>query len=402
MRKRSQDYVEASISMEDRIEQRKKLNNKLIPFNIFIAVISLVAIISLLLGNFWSVSIEYNVDNATIEQLVASGGGLPEEVAVDYNALDINVAFVVSLNLQPKDLIKGVFGDNSDAVSAMIGSVLKDVLNTAKDLVKQVFSAGVKIALVTAFNEIKNNEEIATLIGDMDLQPVEDIVVELFEETPDTEQIGQDLLAFISAQVAASGETLTPEMENEIMASYNQTITSLSDEGGNFSLGTAVEVMLTEAGVETGEGTGSVVTEEQILASVEAQVMNKMDENTQKYIAIAYKILGGILVFTMALWASLLIMTILRTLVAKRKGVKFWYIILFGALPFLLFYAIPTLGIKYGMPLAEQYLGESAGMLSNLAISFSSISFISAICTLVLMLMSIFVYGKLKRNAKHA
>ncbi|MDD4840161.1 MAG: hypothetical protein PHE93_05825 [Clostridia bacterium] len=387
-------------SFDESISRRKKLNSQLVSVNFIISIISIVAIISLLMGDFWSVGVEYKVDGAKLEQLMANGGALPEGVEIDYSSLDIDVAFGVSLAFPSDSLIVSAFEDNTTAVSKLLDDTLANVIGTATDLVHQVFRAGVKFALATALDEIKTNEEIADLVNNLDLAPVESIIDELFEESPDTAQIENDLISLIQTQIESAGESFTPQMEDEIHNSYTQIITELSDDEGNFSLYSAVSVMLDEAGMSMGD-TGTVVTEEQLSMAVRNEILSAMGPDAINYVAIAYKVIGGLLLFTIAMWAFLLLSTVLHTF-SNKKGVKMWYVVLWCALPYLLMVGVLKLVSIYGMDYAKAYLGSQASILDGLAINASGNTYISAICVAILIVISLGFYARLRKNAKRA
>lgn len=395
MRKNRQ--AENYIDENDRIAQKKKLNNKLLPFNIIIAALSIIAIVSLLSFTFWKAEATYTVDDATLEMLVANGG-MPEGFTSS-ESLGISVDFEIAFKLEPMSLIAGALGDNQTAVSKMLDDTLENVMDTAKHLIKQVFNAGVKIAIATAMDQISSNEEVQQVLEQIHIDEVENIINELLEPEPDTALIEEDLINLLKLQFENMGETFTPEMETEIRASYNQTITQLSDEEGNFSVYSAAEVILEEAGVENQFEEQMVASEEQLVEAMRSAIMQNMDAQTLGYVALAYKIIGWILIVIIALWGLLLLSSVLR-IFAKNKGVKVWYVILLCALPYLILVLAIKLLLKYGMQFAISNLGEQASLLLNLSISVSGIVWVSATCVLGLILLSIFGYGRMKKEAR--
>lgn len=394
---RKNRHAENYIDENDRIAQKKKLNNKLLPFNIIIAALSIIAIVSLLSFTFWKAEATYTVDDATLEMLVANGG-MPEGFTSS-ESLGISVDFEIAFKLEPMSLIAGALGDNQTAVSKMLDDTLENVMDTAKHLVKQVFKAGVKIAIATAMVEISSNEEVQQVLEQIHIEEVENIINELLEPEPDTVLIEEDLINLLKLQFENMGETFTPEMETEIRASYNQTITQLSDEEGNFSVYSAAEVILEEAGVENQFEEQMVASEEQLVEAMRSAIMQNMDAQMLGYVALAYKIIGWILIVIIALWGLLLLSSVLR-IFAKNKGVKVWYVILLCALPYLILVLAIKLLLKYGMQFAISNLGEQASLLLNLSISVSGIVWVSAACVLGLILLSIFGYGRMKKEAR--
>ncbi|NCA93178.1 hypothetical protein EOM82_08085, partial [bacterium] len=66
----------------------KKLNLKLIPYNIIIAIISVVCVVTLALGTFWKFSISYQMSEDMMKALLqnAGDGENMEEGAEDFFA----------------------------------------------------------------------------------------------------------------------------------------------------------------------------------------------------------------------------------------------------------------------------------------------------------------------------
>jgi len=392
-------YADGANSYIDENERlRKKLNARLIACNIIIAALCIASVVSLFSGDFWKIEATYTVDENTVQALAVASGGesIPD---IDYSALDINVQFSVALSFKPQSLLAGVFGDNTAAVTKMLDDTLANILETAKTLIKNVFQAGLKIAIATALDAIKSDEEIAGVLGQIEEQEVQQIIEELLEPNPDTAAIEENLVAMARAQIEAAGETFTAEMEAEIRAAYNQTITELSDDEGNFSIYSAASVMLEEAGISQSLEDEYAAGEEQLTAAMRTAIMRQMDETTMGYVALAYKIIGGILLALIVLWSILLLSSVLR-IFSKKKAVKMWYVILFCALPYLLFVATINILVRYGMSALGSMFGEQAAMIEGLQISASGMTIVSAICVAVLVLMSIFVYGRTRREAR--
>lgn len=412
--------------------ESKRLYKKLIPFNIIIAIISIIGMVTLLLGNFWTFSASMSFDQEMIEKFMGdaiSGGGDSEDnplAGVDLSTLDLDVTFGFSIALEPDVLLKAATADNTSAVQGMIDPIINSFLSQAKDVFKSTLKSVAKLAVASAINEFNSTlatetssdvPEVAAAVDALDMDAVNSTIDELLSDDPDIPAVKDNLSEIIVEQALAQyelqyGEPLSEEdrtaLETEIDTQIGSTLDTVIEEMGgeeNFNVNNIVMTMASETGfIDVPEG--EQLTEEDLTVALREKLMEGMDDQVIQYLAIAFKVLAYMLIIPIAAWALLAFFSIIRIFM-KNKRVKMWFAKLVCALPYILFAGIPTLLVKYGPTLLKKYAPNLVPasfdtILSGLTISFTSFTWVSAICVVALYFISIFFYNRLKRKAKRA
>lgn len=409
----------------------KRLNKKLIPFNIIIAIISIVGIVTLLLGNFWTFSVNMKFDQEMLQGIIgdampAGGEEGSEEMSLDLSSLNLDVSFGFSIALEPEMLLKAATADNTAAVQGMIDPIINDFLSQAKDVFKATLKSVAKVAVATAINEFNNTvvaeagaevPEVAAAVEALDMEAVDSTIDELLSDDPDIPAVKENLSTIIIEQALAQyelqyDEPLSEEdraaLESEIDTTIGSALDGVIEQMGgeeNFNVNNIVMTMASETGfIDIPEG--ETLTDEDLTVALRDMIMENMDAEVIGYMATAFKVLSYMLIIPIAAWALLAFFSFIRIFM-KNKRVKMWFAKLVCATPYILFAGIPTLLVKYGPTLLKKYapslVPESLdSILGSLTITFTSLTWISAICVAALYFISIFFYNRLKKKAKRA
>ena len=118
---------------------------------------------------------------------------------------------------------------------------------------------------------------------------------------------------------------------------------------------------------------------------------------------------GYFLFFVMACWAYVLIKIIVKTIFCKNKTVGLFFPRMFGWMPHVFFVGLPMFLIKYlplfaekivaSQPEMQESMNSIMSILEMIKLSVSSLTWISALCTVILMVLLIF-YWPMRRRAK--
>lgn len=161
-----------------------------------------------------------------------------------------------------------------------------------------------------------------------------------------------------------------------------------------------------EAETETsGSSSGEIKSMDDVKAYVIEKIFGAIDEQTVRYAGIAMSVLGYFLLFIMACWAYVLIKVIVKMLFCKNKTVGLFFPRMFGWIPHVLFIGLPMLALKFLPQILEQ-VGADAGeslqtILNMLSVNFTSLTWVSALCTVVLLVV-LFIYYPERRASKRA
>ncbi|MBR1747041.1 MAG: hypothetical protein IJ735_02380 [Clostridia bacterium] len=414
-------------------------NGKIIITNVIIVLVAVAAIVTLWLGSFMQIDLSLTVNQKNVEEIAG------EEA--DVSALgEFSITIPLSLTLKDSDGISAIFGDRTavtkQVVEREISSVLQNLFSAAKDVMKTVTKAVVNKAVDEAKNAIEkqlgegtdtqkvleeqygvSGEDIETFKTELSdtitlvldggstddlkakLEDSEtlDKILEAYAEAELKEKLGVDTLDDEQkAQAAANAE----EKKNEVLDKYDEVIEQFADEEGNLSVGSIVAGMMDEAGIKDDNGDKvKIETEEDLKNFISEKINGTMEENTE-YIGYALMGLGVFVLFVMACWAYVILKIIIK-LFMKNKTVFFGLPQAFGWMPHVFFIGLPMTIIRLSdviLPKLSDQLGEDATKVVKMAqnmvsLNVSSLTWVSALCTVVLLIISFFYY-KWRRQIK--
>ena len=349
-------------SAEEEMEARQK---KLIPLNIVVAVMALVAAISILFLPL----LRLNVEDAAELMAAGDAGGSQEsgdEGQTSAEEMLSGFSFAVSLN--------GVDFVNIGFSGSLTGSLI--------DILSEAFSERadelVARALAAELSDSGIDEEVVSEIGG---------AIRGLEAAQTGEAIGGVASALAQTLADSLGESAsadTAELESGIREMYDDTV---SHTGGVFT--TEALICVTASGsLNEGDGTGEVYTSftELLNASFasEGGSFGEIDETIPKGALVG---IGAAIAFFAFVWFVLFLFALVRIFL-KNKRFTMWYVKLFGFFPCLLFGVAPLV--------AGSVVPEAAAVTGML----SSLSWISGACYVLLWLISVFWAFPIKRKIR--
>ncbi len=399
----------------------RKLNFKLIPYNIIIALISIACLLSLALGTFWKFSISYQMSEDIMKGLLENtSGAQPLEEGeedffanIDFESIAAQAKFEIGLSISPDVLFTSLSGDDNETVTKALNTASSEILSNVDNIIKSIFSAGMKLAVAMAVEEINSTiaeeaESLAPENAHLDLSGVDDLVDELLSDSPDSAQIKSDLIDLVNTQI--ENADLTEEQKAQLMAEseanvgdfYDNIIEEYGDENGAIvPANIALSLMGDSLNIDIeGEDEATV---ENISMAVTEKIVSSMNEDTLNKISLVFKGLAIFLVVVMAAWALLAIKALLK-LFFKNKGVGLGLARLLGWMPYVFLVGIPMVIImllpKILASVSSTQIAEYTKYAEGLSLEFKSLTFISALGTVALMLINWFGYKSTKKRIK--
>lgn len=420
----------AADSPEQWRAEKKKLHRKLILPNLCILLISLIAAISLVSGPFLQVTVPLNAD--TVETLVNLAGSDADPNAANdsaevliYIAKDIDTQIQISVAFD--DIVAAGVTDGEAGLRQLLDHSLADLPDVADSVSEQIMPALLSIAAV----QLAENVSLA----DIDTDSFNDTIALLGNQDPEGART-----EFESAVEIFADEQLNIELSEDdrasIMDIYDKVIDTMTVDGEfSFSnLFPALQTLINEFGKNQSENTNdpsdssatSVTDEpapiepaapfasavqtdaeragetdspasvnseyERILKIMEhpSTLVDEMDGETLQIVLTVCKGMAYFLIACAGLWAILAIFALLHILLPNKK-VGMWYVKLTGLLPFLLFFALPTLALQVAPSVIP-----SMPALPPLA--FGGITYVSALCLLALWIVSVFWCHPIKKK----
>lgn len=378
---------EKSVLM-DEIARRQR---KLIPLNIVVAIIALVAAVSLLFAPIVSVDAVGLGDYITEMMGEQSSGGDSSEEGPTIDTAKI-VSTVTSnmgnVSLTTMSLATLAFSDDltetlKDYVSEIGSETLK---KSEKELITDV-----AVPMMVEMMEEESGEEAPDNIKNMDADAIYDKAKAL--ETASAGEVDETISALAEELQNQLGEDYISDenladLESSIRTVYDDTVAATD---GTFTIESCICVFASKSLQESGEIT-------QTFTSYADLIDYFMDSSSELDDAIAQvepilKIVAIALLFFTAVWLILFLFAFLH-LFAKNKRFTMWYVKLFGFLPCLIFGVAPLVAgaIVPGM----EGGAEIAGILGMI----STMTWISGACYILLWIISIFWAFPIKRKIR--
>lgn len=378
---------EKSVLM-DEIARRQR---KLIPLNIVVAIIALVAAVSLLFAPIVSVDAVGLGDYITEMMGEQSSGGDSSEEGPTIDTAKI-VSTVTSnmgnVSLTTMSLATLAFSDDltetlKDYVSEIGSETLK---KSEKELITDV-----AVPMMVEMMEEESGEEAPDNIKNMDADAIYDKAKAL--ETASAGEVDETISALAEELQNQLGEDYISDenladLESSIRTVYDDTVAATD---GTFTIESCICVFASKSLQESGEIT-------QTFTSYADLIDYFMDSSSELDDTIAQvepilKIVAIALLFFTAVWLILFLFAFLH-LFAKNKRFTMWYVKLFGFLPCLIFGVAPLVAgaIVPGM----EGGAEIAGILGMI----STMTWISGACYILLWIISIFWAFPIKRKIR--
>lgn len=378
---------EKSVLM-DEIARRQR---KLIPLNIVVAIIALVAAVSLLFAPIVSVDAVGLGDYITEMMGEQSSGGDSSEEGPTIDTAKI-VSTVTSnmgnVSLTTMSLATLAFSDDltetlKDYVSEIGSETLK---KSEKELITDV-----AVPMMIEMMEEESGTQAPDNIKNMDADAIYDKAKAL--ETASAGEVDETISALAEELQNQLGEDYISDenladLESSIRTVYDDTVAATD---GTFTIESCICVFASKSLQESGEIT-------QTFTSYADLIDYFMDSSSELDDTIAQvepilKIVAIALLFFTAVWLILFLFAFLH-LFAKNKRFTMWYVKLFGFLPCLIFGVAPLVAgaIVPGM----EGGAEIAGILGMI----STMTWISGACYILLWVISIFWAFPIKRKIR--
>lgn len=390
---------EKSVLM-DEIARRQR---KLIPLNIVVAIIALVAAVSLLFAPIVSVDAVGLGDYITemMDEQTSGEDSSAEGPTIDTAKIVSTVTSNMgNVSLTTMSLATLAFSDDltetlKDYVSEIGSETLK---KSEKELITDV-----AVPMMVEMMEEERGEEAPDNIKNMDADAIYDKAKAL--ETASADEVDETISALAEELQNQLGEDYISDenladLESSIRTVYDDTVAATD---GTFTIESCICVFASKSLQESGEITQTFTSYADLIdyfmdSALSSGSGGGTDSSSELDDTIAQvepilKIVAIALLFFTAVWLILFLFAFLH-LFAKNKRFTMWYVKLFGFLPCLIFGVAPLVAgaIVPGM----EGGAEIAGILGMI----STMTWISGACYILLWIISIFWAFPIKRKIR--
>lgn len=432
------------------------LNRKLIPYNIIIMIVSLVCVISLIFGTFFTATVKVALTEELINKVLPdksnsvredggqeTGGGINIDniiANIDWSVLE-GEEVSLSIKIPTLKLIESATKDAKDAVYLLLDDVIENTVAQAMEmlpnLVSSLVSAMAKPIVTEVIKEVVTTEMLEEL--GIDLEITDEIIEELIENinfekvtevidtilSPDSgkEEIAESIVELIDEHLDVVEELfdVSPEeiesikeyLDENVLEIVDEFLDEFADEDGNISLDTILNSILSGLG----EG-GNILPQartfgDPIVLASNSQPNAREGGSTEDLVnqlisdlladfddvivenakTIQYAIYGVVGFIALVAFAWLLLFV--KTLVrtlSAKKTVGTKFVQIVGWIPFSLLVIAPLLTL-WILKILNVFV-----LPAGIAISLMSFTIVSFIGAVVIMLLNIFGYSKYKRR----
>ena len=381
--------------------------------------------------------------------------GLTIKLALTFEAKTV-VSFLLN---DPKTCVNEIIDAN---VSNILSDLSVELEKISKGLVtatsKQTLDHLLTEQVQSAFAEEKSQEEIDEILTKSDITPdyknekVNALVKAIYNDEASVESVANEAVTIVEDfvnKLASSGEPeladlqLTDSAKQEIKDTVTDALKNFSDENGNIiiedliSKGMAallqaqntpqtpptdngggdnpegnpecMSIRLTSEPIPDGgnadggtDDTQNVQqTQEDLETALREKIKELIPESAINGIATGMKFAAYLLLFSIGVWAYI-VLKILVKAATLNNTVKLITAIWLGAIPFVIFYAIPTLAVTFIQnppSILNASITEPLKAFHNLSANFYSSGWVAFICSLVLFVLSFFLM-RIRKNLR--
>lgn len=371
---RTREDIEADIA------RRQK---KLIPLNIVVAVLALVAALTIMFAPLISIDLGKSGD-VVAEILQESTDDEDESEGIDVTEIISSVTDVLDFKISLTTYSMLQFSFSSDPVKYLSGKIA--------DMINEVTDSLIAEVMIPTIVETLNNNTNLEITAD----EAENVLskVEAFETATTSAEVDEAIEdLFAELQNILGTDVLSDEsyedFYNTVREIYDETVSHTDD--GTFSVEAFISVYASEALGDEGE---IFTSYDELIYNMLNSYLDDMEEAIE-YVVIGVKALALAMTFFAAMWGILFLFALLR-IFAKNKRFTMWYVKLFGSWPCMLFGVVPL-----ALPSAiGSLLGESNAIINAVFGMISSMTWISGACYILLWLISIFWAFPIKRKIR--
>lgn len=393
-----------SVEFDQLEKSRKKYQRRLIPANIVVIIIAVIAALCQIIMPMIKVDVTITGDTfaAVAEMSGQTDGGTDGETGGEGQNEDMaevlgyvlqDVSAQVTVQIMPLSALELGVDPDAQTVRDYITRNAGDLTAAVDDILEQAMPRF--IAYIVASAAQAQSEEYADL-------PVDEI-------TAVTDLLGEGQYEEAKAQFPAAAQSFAQEMGysldgqtlDELSDMFGQMVDAGINEDNTFSYTQAIASL----GGEGGEGeTGGAMPD--IGGMLDSALAEMSDEQAQTVGMALFAVAAVFIGLTSALWLLMALIAFFRIFL-KNKRFTMWYVKLTAWLPGTLFVLAPAIGIKFAPALIASMGGEAAGgaagmtgMLESIGLAFGGSGVVSLICLGVLWLVSIFWLFPIKRKIR--
>lgn len=381
---------------------------------------------------------------------IVSAEGEEIKISLEFGASYLFRSFTAFFN-KDDSLAKELIDENVDGVVGQLSPKIKSVTKTVvKSVAKQTVKSEVKSQLKEYLSSSEGGEvsddtinEKLEELGFEDSyvdEKMDQLVESFYKEDANVDSVTEDVMNTVDEMYAKFQENtadkeeykdfkLSEEDKEEIEKNVRDALTELADEEGNINPDDILNKFLQGGdmgdiigGITGGKESGSLehsplafvadapASEEpsadqnpeytDLTGTLSTLIHNYIPEEVYHYVSIAFMVMAGLMFLSMIPWIYILVKLAVKLITfSKNPTVKLALPIWLGWLFFLILVAVPGIAVMF-LPQLSFIPADIQGILADLTLSVTSITWITVISAIICLAISIF-YMIMRRQFKN-
>ena len=376
----------------------ERVQKSLIIFNIILAVISLICFLFSFVFNCWTFKLKYTVDGEDVKSImkvVMPDESKPYINEVDWDKFEKQPLYL-NVGVNTIDSLVAIFSDEETVVKRLIDRQITSIIEQAKPITHNLVKCLAKAVLEVTVRQIAGGH----VSGEIDLTEIESVVDNYLDNKISKDKAINQMIDIIKIEVPKLiDEEVTDEKAETVRTNLDTYMTPIDQcrgSDGKLDMLSILYGKLVDADVFTNYG--DMPTGDAVVTTIKTKVYNLLqDAGVVAILAIAIEILALLVLAQAVAWLLLLIFAIIR-IFARRKATGLMFVRTFAWIPHVLLVGIPNALLILMREIYPQSLVNIG--LEKLALSFSSITSVSAGGALIVSVIALAFYNRLKTQEK--
>ncbi len=379
-----------------------RVQKSLIVFNIILAVISLICLLSAFYFDCWTFKLSYKPDGKEIKKLLEDS--MPDDSksyidAVDWDKFD-SQTLNLNVSVNTMDTFNAIFADENTVVKRLLDRQIDSLMAQARPIADTMLKVTAEAFLEVTLMQIENSEDSSET---MELADFESVIDNYLNNTITKDSAVNQIVDIAALEIPkTTGEEFSDSDRQKVKDNFEALITPIEDcrgEDGKLDMMSIVYDKLAESGVFTNDE-DDVPTGDQVINVIKQNLYDKLESSgIVTYISIGMQVLAALILVQSVPWLFLLLFATIRIFM-RRKATRLTFVRIFTWMPHVILVGIPSLLLILAKMIKPSFL-ESIGF-DKFSVSFSSITSLSAGGALVVTVIAIAFYKGLKRQEKDA
>lgn len=377
----------------------KRVQKSLITFNVIFAIISLICLLSTFACDFWTFKLGYNLNGADVKNLLEKT--MPDESKsyidlVNWDNFDAQ-ALHLNFSVNTIDSLKSLLSDEKTIAKHLLDGQIDSLIAQARPIVDTLLKVTAEAFLKVTVRQIENAKGSSET---MELTEIESVIDNYLNDTITKDSAVNQIIDITAIEIPKiTGEEFSDSDRQKVKDNFEALINPIEEcrgENGKLDMMSIVYDKLVESEVFSNEG--DIPTGDEVLNVIRQNVYDKLESSgIVAYLSIGMKILAVLIIIQTVSWLMLFLFATIR-IFSRRKATGLMVVRTFSWIPHVILVGIPCAFLILMRQINPSFLANIG--LEKLSLNFSSVTSISAGGALIVSVIAIAFYSRLRRHER--